>query len=125
MRTSEPDPADRHDTAGAAPPADVIIVVHVVRSGGIAGLKREWTAEPQPTDAPRWMHLIDECPWEASDSAGPPRGADRFQWRISARCADEPARQASLSDDELEGPWRQLVEEVRSFGGTPRERAGR
>ncbi len=89
--------------------------VRVVRTGGFAGLTRVWTAEPAPPEAPRWVELIEECPWDAAASASVPVGADRFSWRISARCADAPSRRAELSDAELDGPWRHLVDEVRAF----------
>lgn len=111
MRASQPD----DETATT----EVVLVVHVVRTGGFAGLKREWTAEPPPEQAPHWRGLIDECPWDAAETASPPRGADVFAWRISARLEDAPPRRAALSDADLRGPWRELVDEVRSFGERP------
>lgn len=103
-------------------PRDVL-VVRVLRSGGFAGLRREWTAAPEPEEAPRWQSLIDDCPWDEASEVAPPRGADRFVWRISATCVDEPPRRAELPDAELQGPWRELVDEVRAFddgsGHTP------
>ncbi|GAA2004577.1 protealysin inhibitor emfourin [Microbacterium ulmi] len=112
------------DDAGRGDARDVLLVVRVVRTGGFAGLRREWKAEPPPDEAPRWIGLIDECPWEAAASPAPARGADTFQWRISARCADDPPRSAALSDDQLRGPWRDLVDEVRAYGAPdePRRR---
>lgn len=111
------------DSAQDSARVEVVVVVHVVRTGGFAGLTREWTAQPPPAEASRWVGLIEECPWEAAASAAP-RGADRFAWRISARRADDPPRRAELTDDELQGPWRELVDEVRAFGAPPdRERA--
>lgn len=109
---------------------DVVLLVHVVRTGGFAGLTREWTAEPPPDQAPRWRGLIDECPWEAAGSAapGPGRGADTFTWSVSARLDDRPPRVAALADGDVQGPWRQLIDEVRSYGAPVRrgaERAGR
>ncbi|BDV30113.1 protealysin inhibitor emfourin [Microbacterium terricola] len=93
-------------------PHTTVIVVTVVRSGGFAGLTREWTAEPAPDEAPRWIALIDECPW--GECAAPPSGADRFQWRIEA-VRDDDGRAAQLDDGQLTGPWRELVDAVRAF----------
>lgn len=114
---TEPEP---HRTAH-----EVVLVIHVVRTGGFAGLKREWTAEPPPEQAPHWRLLIDECPWDAADAANADarsgsRGADSFAWSISARLDDRPPRVAALADDDLDGPWRQLIDEVRAFGAPAR-----
>jgi hypothetical protein len=107
---------------GPAQPTDAtaegtnsLIIVHVVRSGGFAGLDREWTAEPRPPEDSRFKALIDECPWDQAAESSPPRGADRFIWLIQAMLADEPPLEAELPDTELQGPWRELVDEVRAF----------
>jgi hypothetical protein len=107
---------------GPAQPTDApaegtssLIVVHVVRSGGFAGLNREWTAEPRPPEAERFKTLIDECPWDEATEPAPTRGADRFMWLISAMLADEPPLEAELPDTQLQGPWRELVDEVRAY----------
>lgn len=92
-----------------------MVVVRVVRTGGIAGLRREWRVEAGVDEATRWSALIEDCPWEG-EAAVPASGADRFVWRIDARCADRPPRTAEVSDAALTGPWRALVEEVRSQG---------
>ncbi len=114
------------DAETSATPVEVVIVVRVVRTGGFAGITREWTAEPPPDDVPKWRGLIHGCPWDAAASPSRSSGADRFDWRISAREADAPALRAELSDTELTGPWRDLVDEVRSFGDAPdRERTRR
>ncbi|MHC2999348.1 hypothetical protein OB08_08915 [Microbacterium sp. HJ5] len=113
------------------------------RSGGFAGLTKQWRAEPAQADAPAWIELITRCPWdapteaeaEAADgvggdggpdsvdgaagapvrlaSAGP--GADRFVWWIQARCGEDEQREAELPDDELIGAWRELVDAVRDW----------
>ena len=87
------------------------VVVTVVRTGGLAGLRREWRAEPPTADADRWVGLVDRCPWDALESRTD--GADRYMWRIQARFDDLPPREAELGDAQLEGPWRALVNEVR------------
>jgi hypothetical protein len=88
------------------------IVVTVVRTGGLAGLRREWRAEPPADDAPRWVSLIDVCPWDSVDARTD--GADRYVWSIRARCDDDDPLEAELGDGQLDGPWRTLVDEVRS-----------
>ncbi|MEZ3159950.1 protealysin inhibitor emfourin [Microbacterium sp. BWT-B31] len=105
-RSPDPDPA-----AAAA------ITVVVVRTGGIAGLRREWRAVPPPEERERWIALIDDCPWEAATGDG--RGADRFSWDVRARCADDE-RDATLADEEVDGPWRALIDEVRATAAPPR-----
>jgi hypothetical protein len=88
------------------------VVVTVVRSGGIAGLRREWRAEPDPDAAPRWVSLIDECPWHDTPPAS--TGADRFVWRISVAWTRADDLDVELPDDAVTGPWQRLVDEVQS-----------
>ncbi|WP_241160537.1 hypothetical protein [Microbacterium sp. Y-01] len=44
------------------PPTDPQVVVAVVRSGGIAGIRRQWRVEVESSDASEWIDLIDRCP---------------------------------------------------------------
>lgn len=87
------------------------MVVVVVRSGGIAGLSRQWRAEPDPDREPHWRDLVDRCPWDAP--VPPTRGADRFRWRIEVIEGESAVRHAELGDGQVDGPWRILVDEVR------------
>jgi hypothetical protein len=100
------------------PTDEWIVRVTVTRTGGFAGMKREWSAEPQTADAPRWVALIEECPWDqAPDDGAPPRGADLFVWRIRAQvlAPEEPVeRDAELQDPDVTGPWQTLIDEVRT-----------
>lgn len=108
---------DRRTTPRPSPgpaPTDVVLIVRVVRTGGFAGLRKEWTAEPAPDEASAWIPLIEDCPWDDVGSA-PATGADRFVWRISARCDPEPERSAQLGDGDVTGAWRTLVDAVREF----------
>lgn len=92
----------------------IVVEITVVRTGGIAGMRREWRAVAEGDDASRLVTLIEGCPWDAvTDSCDPSRsGADRYVWRIDARCGPDE-RTAELPDSAVEGPWRELVDTVR------------
>jgi hypothetical protein len=87
--------------------------VVVVRSGGFAGLRREWRASSDDDVDVNvdWAALVKACPWNSRTP--PARGADEFVWRITA---SGPPRtcEATLSDQALTGPWRDLVVAVQS-----------
>jgi hypothetical protein len=93
-----------------AKPADRTVEIEVVRTGGFAGISREWRVEAQDDDCDDWMPLIEACPWHR---VPPPDqlSRDRFVWRIEV---DGPGlhRRATLADGGLDGPWRSLVERV-------------
>ena len=94
-------------------PDDEIIIVVVTRTGGFAGRRRAWRAEPRAGEASTFVELIEQCPWDeppAEDLVS----ADRFRWSITAQCG--PAeREAELPDARLTGPWRDLVDAVRDW----------
>lgn len=92
--------------------AEALVAVVVRRTGGVAGLRREWRVEPAARDTERWIALIGQCPWDAVPEKA--EGADRFVWRIRARCGVD-AREAELPDRDVRGPWRDLVNEVRGY----------
>jgi len=89
---------------------DSRVLIAVVRTGGIAGIRRHWQVEPAHDEVSHWIELIDRCPWEAPcpDS----RGADRYIWSIRAR-TPEASRERDLPESALDGPWRRLVDAVR------------
>ncbi|WJS91852.1 protealysin inhibitor emfourin [Microbacterium testaceum] len=91
--------------------------VLVVRSGGLAGLSKQWRAEPDRDRLPRWQQLVESCPWDAAPPAS--AGADRYQWRIEVHRGDTAVHQARLGDQQVEGPWRTLVDEVRRAAPAP------
>lgn len=94
------------------PPTDAQVVIAVVRTGGIAGIRRHWQVEAESDDAAvEWIDLIDRCPWDQETDAGV--GADRFVWSIRARTPSE-RRERELPDSALDGPWLTLVEAVRA-----------
>ena len=103
-------PRSDNDNGGARD-GDAAVVVRVVRSGGFAGLKREWTAVVGADEASVWIALLEDCPWDDA-STGSSDGADRFVWLIDARF-DSAERTARVGDGDLHGPWRTLVDAVR------------
>lgn len=84
------------------------VVISVVRTGGFAGLTREWRVEGEPDE---WMPLVDACPWRSVGRDTTSR--DRYSWRIEVRAARK-RRQAQVPDAALTGPWKTLVERVQS-----------
>lgn len=98
------------------------VVIAVVRSGGIAGLRRRWRAEPAPEQARPWIELVERCPWEAPLEPDA-RGADRYVWSIHVRMRDEQLEQV-IPDTRLEGAWRELVDAVRDADAGSGRRAG-
>jgi hypothetical protein len=97
------------------------LTIVVVRSGGIAGVPRQWRAEPDIDKAARWRELVESCPWDAASASS--NGADRFQWRIEVHTGGTPVHQARLGDTQIQGPWRTLIDEVRH--AAPPARAAR
>lgn len=81
-------------------------VIRVARTGGLAGLRREWAIEVTgPDDAEHWRPLIEACPWEDSGVDGVPDGFV-YDFRAAERAAVVP-------ENRLKGPWRRLADEVR------------
>lgn len=103
--SESPPPTDRPARSAAR------VVIAVVRTGGIAGIRRRWRVEPGPEEAGQWISLIESCPWDAQ--APDTTGADRFVWSIRVRTPSE-RREQELPDDALDGPWRELVDAVRA-----------
>ena len=90
---------------------DLPFVITVARTGGFAGLRREWSIEVSaPDEAEHWRPIVDACPWDATDVPGATR--DGFVYAV--RVADH---EAVVPEHELDGPWRQLVDEVRRSAG--------
>lgn len=90
---------------------DAQVVIAVVRTGGIAGIRRQWRVEPDPAESHDWIAMIESCPWDADEDAD--AGADRFVWVIRVRTPAEE-RERELPDSALDGPWRRLVDAVRA-----------
>lgn len=80
--------------------------VIVSRSGGFAGIRLTWQVQlDERPDVDEWLALIAKLPWNEV-TAVPPE-PDRYIYSI--RCAQ---RSATLSEPQLEGPWRELVTRV-------------
>lgn len=90
--------------------------VIVSRSGGIAGMHSTWQVviDSLP-DAQDWIVLIADLPWDDVPKQRP--RPDRFVYRIRCEESDlPPVREAVLGERDLTGPWRELVDRVRSAG---------
>jgi hypothetical protein len=103
--------AQRPATETSHPSAPILIVV--VRSGGLAGIRQQWRVESGDDDGDDWTALVTACPW---GSVGADRDSrDRFVWNIEARMP-RATRAAKVPDALLVGPWRALVDRVQELG---------
>ncbi len=99
--------------------AETSLVVTVVRTGGIAGLRREWRVEPDSDHRAEWLDLVEACPW-GDEPLGTAVERDRFTWAIDALVRREHHR-ATLPEHAVTGPWRDLVDRTRAAGSRPRD----
>lgn len=106
-------PSDGSDAATDTTGDADRIVVAVVRTGGIAGLRRRWRIEPEPDKTPEWVALVERCPWDERPDASAQNGADRYVWSIHVVLHDAQREQV-LPDALLQGAWRELVDAVRA-----------
>lgn len=101
-----------------APPSDPDeepdFLIVVIRTGGVGGIRRRWHVAPPRDDEPRWIELIDRCPWDDPEGS-PQQGADRYTWSILAR-TPLTRLERDLPESALDGPWRRLVDAVRASG---------
>jgi hypothetical protein len=101
-----------------------VMKITVERSGGFAGMTRTWTVQPAPPDDKDcWQPLIEACPWDtvpAPGRAAPPGRPDRFTYSISAG-----QRRATLPEQALTGPWRDLVEHAKAAAESAQPPGGR
>jgi hypothetical protein len=84
------------------------LTITVTRTGGIAGLRREWRVDG---DTEQWGPLIDACPWRSVPRDDDSR--DRFVYSISVR-ASRKRHSATLPEAALTGPWKELVDRVQA-----------
>ncbi|MGW8482415.1 protealysin inhibitor emfourin [Microbacterium sp. NPDC055903] len=98
------------------PAGDAEVTIVVVRTGGLAGLRRRWQVDASAAPGTPWSTLIERCPWDAPHVPAPGDGhADRFLWSIRAYTG-QTQRERELREAEVEGPWRELVDAVRASG---------
>jgi hypothetical protein len=105
-----PDRSAHHPREGSDERRGPEWTIVVVRSGGFAGLHREWCVSSVDDDRIDWAALVEACPWNSR--APRAMGADQFVWSITAAGPDK--RTATLGDPALTGPWRELVTTVQS-----------
>lgn len=83
------------------------LTVTVARTGGFAGLKREWSVSSALDDADELERLVEACPWH--DPPRPdPQARDRFVYLITVR-APRSHRSATVPESSMTGPWRSLM----------------
>lgn len=89
----------------------VVLVITIVRTGGFAGLRKQWeVAADDPEEAEKWRPVIEACPWdEEPDSIPEP---DRFVYQINTKLPGKVCR-ATVPEQHLTGPWRELLDRVR------------
>jgi hypothetical protein len=86
--------------------------VTVVRTGGFAGLRREWRSGTADAPEVDWPALVGACPWRDAAKPVDGRARDQFVWRLEATGRSR-VRRAVVPDGQLTGAWRSLVDEVR------------
>ncbi|WP_210403782.1 protealysin inhibitor emfourin [Salinibacterium sp. UTAS2018] len=87
--------------------------VQVWRSGGLLGRRVEWAVvvDEQP-DPDQWYLLIYEIPWNEHPAEN--TMPDRYTYEIHC----EP-HEAVIPEQQLVGPWRELVDRVREADPNP------
>lgn len=83
--------------------------VSVVRTGGFAGLRREWRVTSASRPEVDWRPLVEACEWDAPVRSQQAR--DGFMWRIQASgpscdCA------ATVAEPGVTAEWRELINAV-------------
>lgn len=83
--------------------------ITVTRSGGFAGLRREWTIEVSVDhEAERWRPIVEACPWDDAPAGPATSAADGFVYALRVA-----GQEAVVAESDLDGPWRELVDQVR------------
>lgn len=85
----------------------------IVRSGGIAGHTRRWSAVIDPQE-PEWHDLLGRIPRDDVTIDTPQR--DRFVYRVTCAppTAERPYWQCEVPEGQFTGPWQDLLERVRN-----------
>ncbi len=87
----------------------------IVRSGGFAGLSRQWSAVIDPQE-PEWEELLTRIPRD--DVANDTGQRDRFVYLVTCEppTAERPYWQCEVPEGQFTGPWQDLLERVRAAG---------
>lgn len=83
------------------------LTITVARTGGFAGLKREWSVSSALDDEDELMRLVEACPWHEPPRPDP-EARDRFVYLITVR-APRSRRSATVPESSMTGPWKTLV----------------
>ena len=87
--------------------------IEVSRSGGFAGLTRTWSVEVSSTEAEeRWLPLLEKV-GSSSGIEDPQR--DRYVYHIAIGY-----REVTVTESAVEGPWKELVEWVKTASSSQR-----
>lgn len=82
------------------------MTVTIRRTGGFAGLKREWSVIIDP-DEPAWHELLERLPWRERSATA--QGVDRYTYVVT--CA---RRTTEIPEHDFTGAWQELFDRVRS-----------
>ncbi len=90
--------------------------VVLTRTGGVAGLRRQWTVETERQPNPEhWNKLASSLPWPGADGSAICEAVpDQFVYRL--RCDN---REISLAESQLTGAWREFADLVISAQPPP------
>jgi len=85
----------------------------VVRTGGLAGMRRTWSSEVSSEEAEeRWLPLLQDPPESRAS------GNDRFTYEISVG-----QKAVTIPEQSLQGSWRELVDRAREGSSRQARRA--
>lgn len=86
--------------------------VVVTRTGGIAGLKREWSVDVDArSDADSWRRQVEALPWGDPVSTRPRPDGFVYDVRVEDGTV---GRLLTLGEAGPESPWRALIDRVRA-----------
>ena len=83
-----------------------------MRTGGFAGISREWSTSFDPEE-PEWHELLASLPWD--ESRRQRIEPDRFIYVVTfvPRGREAPEPHWEIPEQRFTGPWQELLERVR------------